>query len=139
LHRVCSPLALGEALLGLQQPMHHQQLAHQVIEGLAGSLPVRIADRPGEERMGLLSLLSSHAPWVCHPRPLDRLTRRCCRVVVWVVADDLDDLDEAKGGSQPAEGRELVIVDLGHTTMLPPSWLEHRAAPGRCHPDSIYI
>jgi hypothetical protein len=35
------------------------------------------------------------------------------------VADDLDDLDEAEGGPQPAEGRELVIVDLGHTTMMP--------------------
>jgi uncharacterized protein YcbX len=28
-------LALGEALLGLQQPVHHQQLAHQLIQGLA--------------------------------------------------------------------------------------------------------
>jgi hypothetical protein len=37
------------------------------------------------------------------------------------VADDLDDLDEAEGGPQPAEGRELVIVDLGHTTMMPGS------------------
>ena len=44
---VTSRLALGEALLGLQQPMHHQQLAHQVIQGLASGLPVRIADRPG--------------------------------------------------------------------------------------------
>jgi hypothetical protein len=37
------------------------------------------------------------------------------------VADDLDDLDEAEAGPQPAEGRELVIVDLGHTTMMPGS------------------
>jgi hypothetical protein len=37
------------------------------------------------------------------------------------VADDLDDLDEAEGGSQPPQGRELVIVDLGHTTMMPGS------------------
>jgi hypothetical protein len=44
------------------------------------------------------------------------------------MADDLDDLDEAEGGPQPAEGRELVIVDLGHATMMPPSSLEHRAA-----------
>jgi hypothetical protein len=29
------------------------------------------------------------------------------------MADDFDDLDEAEGGPQPAEGRELVIVDLG--------------------------
>jgi hypothetical protein len=50
----CSPLALGEALLGLQQ---HQQHAHQVIERLAGGLPVRIADRSGKERVGLLALL----------------------------------------------------------------------------------
>jgi hypothetical protein len=28
------------------------------------------------------------------------------------VADDLDDLDEAKGRPQPPQGRELVIVDL---------------------------
>jgi hypothetical protein len=44
------------------------------------------------------------------------LGRRRCRVV----ADNLDHLDEAEGGPQPAEGRELVIVDLGHTTMMPP-------------------
>jgi hypothetical protein len=44
------------------------------------------------------------------------------------MADDLDDLDEAEGGPQPAEGRELVIVDLGHATIMPPSWPEHRAA-----------
>jgi hypothetical protein len=56
------------------------------------------------------------------------------------VADDLDDLDEAEGGPQPAEGRELVIVDLGHTTMMPPSWLEHRAAVlAGVTLDSIYI
>jgi hypothetical protein len=30
-----------------------------------------------------------------------------------VMANDLDDLDRAEGGPQPAEGRELVIVDLG--------------------------
>jgi hypothetical protein len=34
------------------------------------------------------------------------------------VADDLDDLDEAEGDPQPPQGRELVIVDLGHTTMM---------------------
>jgi hypothetical protein len=32
---------------------------------------------------------------------------------------DLDDLDEAEGGPHPAEGRKLVIVDLGRTTMMP--------------------
>jgi hypothetical protein len=36
-----------------------------------------------------------------------------------VVADDLDDVDEPEGGPQPAEGRELVIVDLGHITTMP--------------------
>jgi hypothetical protein len=56
------------------------------------------------------------------------------------VADDLDDLDEAEGGTQPAEGRELVIIDLGHATMMPPSWLEHRAAAlAGVVRDSIYI
>jgi hypothetical protein len=29
-----------------------------------------------------------------------------------------DDLDEAEGDPQPPEGRELVIVDLRHTTMM---------------------
>jgi hypothetical protein len=44
------------------------------------------------------------------------------------MANDLDDLDGAEGGTQPAQGRELVIVDLGHSTIMPPSWPEHRAA-----------
>jgi hypothetical protein len=30
------------------------------------------------------------------------------------MANDLDDLDEGEGGPQPAQGRELVIVDLRH-------------------------
>jgi hypothetical protein len=34
------------------------------------------------------------------------------------MADDLDDLDEAEGGPQAPQGRELVIVDLGHTIMM---------------------
>jgi hypothetical protein len=45
------------------------------------------------------------------------------------MANDLDDLDEAEGGPQPAKGRELVIVDLGHdhdaaimAGRRPPSW-----------------
>jgi hypothetical protein len=37
------------------------------------------------------------------------------------VADDLDDVDEAEGGPQPPQGRELVIVDLRHPTMMPGS------------------
>jgi hypothetical protein len=39
-------------------------------------------------------------------------------VVAEVIADDLDYLDGAEGGPQPTEGRQLVIVDLGHTTMM---------------------
>jgi hypothetical protein len=42
--------------------------------------------------------------------------------------DDLDDLDGTEGGPQPAQSRELVIVDLGHATIMPPPWPEHRAA-----------
>jgi hypothetical protein len=34
------------------------------------------------------------------------------------MADDFDDLDEAEGGPQPAEDRKLVIVDLGHRTIV---------------------
>jgi hypothetical protein len=37
------------------------------------------------------------------------------------MANDLDNLDGAKGDPQPAEGRELVIVDLGHAPMMPGS------------------
>jgi len=37
------------------------------------------------------------------------------------VADGFDDLDETEGSPQPAEGRELVIVDLRHMTMMPGS------------------
>jgi hypothetical protein len=44
--------------------------------------------------------------------------RRRCQIVLRVVADGLDDLDEAKGRPQPPQGRKLVIVDLGHTTMM---------------------
>jgi hypothetical protein len=43
------------------------------------------------------------------------------------MAKDLDDLDGAEGGPQPAQGRELVIVDLRHTTIMPPPWPQHRA------------
>ena len=38
------------------------------------------------------------------------------------MADDLDDLDGAEGSPQPPQGRELVIVDLGHVTIMPPPW-----------------
>jgi hypothetical protein len=37
-----------------------------------------------------------------------------------VMANDLDDLDEAEGDPQPAEGRDLVIADLGHRTTMHP-------------------
>jgi hypothetical protein len=40
------------------------------------------------------------------------------------VVDDPQDLDEAEGGSQPAQGRLLVGVDLGHgPSELSPRWL----------------
>ena len=82
-------------------------------------------------------LLRGHPPRVRYaPRPLDRLIRRRCRVG----ADDLDPLDGAEGGPQPAVGRELVIVDLGYLTIMPPSWPEHRAAAlAGVTRDSIYL
>jgi hypothetical protein len=40
------------------------------------------------------------------------------------MANDLDDLDGAKGDPQPTKGLELVIVDLGHTTIMPRSWMQ---------------
>jgi hypothetical protein len=44
------------------------------------------------------------------------------------VVDDPQDLDEAEGGSQPAQGRLLVGVDLSHgRSRLSPRWL---VAPG---------
>jgi hypothetical protein len=66
-------------------------------------------------------LFRGHPPWVRHPRPLAKLPWASTLIIVWVIANDLlmandlDDLDGAEGGPQPAEGRELVIVDLGHT------------------------
>ena len=46
----------------------------------------------------------------------------------------------AEGGPQPAEGREPVIVDLGHATIMPPSCPEHRAASvAGVTRDSIYL
>jgi hypothetical protein len=44
--------------------------------------------------------------------------------LVLLVVDDLQDLDEAEGGSQPAQGRRLVGVDLGHR-------LDDRLSPRR--------
>ena len=56
------------------------------------------------------------------------------------MANDLNDLDGAGGGPQPAQGRELVIVDLGHVTITPPSWPGHRAAAlAGVARDSIYL
>ena len=55
------------------------------------------------------------------------------------MANDLDDLDRAEGGPQPAEGRELVIVDLGHrTTMHPCSCTGPSNWPAATRPD-IYL
>jgi hypothetical protein len=45
-------------------------------------------------------------------------------VLVLVVIDDPQHFDEAEGGSQPAQGRLLVGVDLSHSSSrLPPRWL----------------
>jgi hypothetical protein len=56
------------------------------------------------------------------------------------VTDDLDDLDGAEDDPQPPQGRELVIVDLGHATIMPPPWPEHRAAAlAGVTRDAIYI
>jgi hypothetical protein len=106
-----------EALLGLQQPVNHQQLTHQVVDGLAGRFASWVAQRPSEKRVGLLSLLGGIRPGSAILAPLHCFIRRRCRVV----ADDLDDLDGAEGEPQPPQGRELVIIDLGHTTMMPGS------------------
>ena len=73
LHRIGPRPAPGEALFGLQQPMKHDQLAHQLIEGLIGSLqsgsvtastgarawPPR---SPGVIRRGSAILASGQAP-----------------------------------------------------------------------------
>jgi hypothetical protein len=42
-----------------------------------------------------------------------------------VMANDLSDLDRIEGGPQPAQGRELVIVDLRDLTSM-------AGASGRC-------
>ena len=40
------------------------------------------------------------------------------------MVDDLQSLDEAESGPQPAQGRLLVRVDLGHDpSRLPPWWI----------------
>jgi hypothetical protein len=45
-------------------------------------------------------------------------------VLVLAVVDDSQDQDEAEGGSQPAQGRLLLGVDLGHGRRRPwPRWL----------------
>jgi hypothetical protein len=117
--------------------MHHQQLAHQVSEGLAVGSPIRIADRPGEERVDMpfrsSGVIRAGSTILA---PLIGFIWRRCRVV----ADDLDDLDGTEGDPQPPQSRELVIVDLGHATIMLPSWPEHRAAawPGAARRD-LYI
>jgi hypothetical protein len=77
--------------------------------------------------VGLAVLLRGHPPRVCHPRPLAKISWASTLIILWVIANDwvmandLNDLDGAEGGPQPAQGRELVIVDLGHVTIMPPS------------------
>jgi hypothetical protein len=49
-------------------------------------------------------------------------------VLVGLVVDDLQDLNEAEGGPQPAQGRLLLRIQLGHgPSRLPPRRL---VAPG---------
>ena len=55
---------------------------------------------------------------------------------VGAATDDLDDLHEPEDSPQPPKGRELVIVDLGHVTIMPP-WPGHRALPWPAWPDSL--
>jgi hypothetical protein len=55
------------------------------------------------------------------------------------MADDLDDLDGAEGDPQPPQGRELVIVDLRHATIMPPPWPHRAGALAGVTRDSIYI
>jgi hypothetical protein len=55
------------------------------------------------------------------------------------MANDLDDLDEAEGDPQPSQGRELVIVDLGHTTMMPGSACEAEWARKTSKPIGVTI
>jgi hypothetical protein len=133
LHRIGWPLALGQALLGLQQPTNHQQLAHQVIQAWraacqSGSVTALTSSAwaspcsSGVIRRGSAILAPRQAPL-------------CSLIILGVIANDsvmandLDDLDGAEGGPQPAEGRELVIVDLRHMTIMPPSRPGHRATP----------
>jgi hypothetical protein len=59
---VTSRLVLGEVFFGLQQPVNHQQLAHQVVQGLACGLPVRIADCLDQQGVGLLMTLTCQRP-----------------------------------------------------------------------------
>ena len=51
------------------------------------------------------------------------------------MATDLDDLDETEGGPQPAKGRELVIIDLGHATMGKRRWTSAGTPPGSAPED----
>jgi hypothetical protein len=113
---------VGRALLGLQQSVNHQQHAHQPVEGQAGGSPVQIADRLVRSAWACFCCLGAFAvdppsspPGLTPPVPLPG-----------VVADDLNHLDGTEGGPQSAEGRELVIVGLRHTTIMPPPWPEHR-------------
>jgi len=119
---------LGRRSSAPQQPLHHQQLVHQVIEGPAGGLPVGIGDRFDQQRVGLAMLLRGYPPRSAILAPLAKLACAPTLIILGVIANDgvmandLDDLDETERGPQPPQGRKLVIVDLRHPTIMPPSW-----------------
>jgi hypothetical protein len=60
--------------------------------------------------------------------------------LVGLVVVDPQDLDEAEGGSQPAQGRLLVWVDLGHDPgRLPPGWLVAAGAQVQVDPAALEL
>jgi hypothetical protein len=66
------------------------------------------------------SFCAVHARFTALVVPCLEPIGRCrCQVVAVVVTEDLDDRDGAEGGPQPAEGRKLVIVNLGPVTTMP--------------------
>jgi hypothetical protein len=50
-------------------------------------------------------------------------------VLVGLMVDDRSDFDEAEGGSQAAQGRRLVGVDLGHGPRLATAVVARRVGP----------
>ena len=129
LHRVGPRLAPGEALLGLQQPTHYQQLARQVVEGLAGGLLVRIGDHPDQQRMSLAMLLRGHPPRVRHPRPSPSSPAPLAtpldppQLIFWVIANDLvmaNDLDDLDGGRRRPRSRRRAASWSSSTSATQP-------------------